>query len=1084
LTCTDASYAVAISHYQQTAQLTRIEERLADQNGFTANLACLPAPVARTISSQTPYGSGACERLAALLADPASREAGVVRDIVDAPPAWLRDRPPLLWAALAEFANGFGWSDLASNCFERAADEGVPGRGRWLALAALTATEAGDEMRASDLVRRAEEAHSSVEFVLAARAAIAGDLEGLRVGIAADSEEPQLLLMAARANILLGHFDVAITLAERTIRLDNALAGGRLILAEALQARALMSESVSPQRDLSRSIELCLEARDQRRAWGGPSDQAIVLACRGSILLHDVGTVFRLATETPGGAATPGEAKSPAVLTIVARAALSVGDVARAQSSLALLPEGFERTYLSAVVLQGTDHSEAARVALHDAYQLATDVPSKRQVQLQLAALSEDPLPDQADLVDEGSDMSALILATGEAARGETALAITRLRGWRTKSQVCAELLAQVYSQGGSDADSAMTLAEAGRRFHDPRLLVDAAKYFLTADQTDHAAGAAEEALASLVQPSPTRRSALSMLIHLAERDRDWVRAEGHARVLAADYPEDPQILWVLVLPLFNAHLFEQAWRVVADAGLVPSNESEARAWIELATRYSTDDDVVDHILDLSAEYRSEEFGAAVLGAVMRIPVKDEWPPERIARYQAEADNFFTRFPESQFLERITFGSPEELLASLRERLEPGAQEFHDLARDVALLRKPYLLIAASARRPYAAAFLQRGAGCLTIAVGDSEVLTSEVAVARAALDGDIVTDASALVTASFIPDLWPAVSGAFRRIALLEPSRADVLTARDHILEASGDSMAWDPAHSVPVMHAMSAEELDGLRRRAGWVAERALELDTVAFTHMSADLDSRDPLLLAALGPVDFAQSNGTVLYCDDAFLRMVARGWGVRTFGTLALMYALAEDQRIPAENVNTHIQDLRRAYCIDLPPDPEQILALAKESEWGAGPGMFVFSRPAIWMAGAGAAALFESCASQAFQHDPDLLAAWLFTGIVGIGSLVAPQHVPVAAAQLLIQVQRIPGRDPAQFARLAQAAREATERLGAADPTEAALRAIFESVTTHLGPEAGARALLDMASGLEGSAREALQRVVFGVGGDA
>jgi len=130
-------------------------------------------------------------------------------------------------------------------------------------------------------------------------------------------------------NFLLGHFEVAITLAERTITLDDALAGARLILAEVLQARALVSESVSPQRDLSRSIELSLEARDQRRAWGGPSDQAVVLACRGSILLHDVDTVFRLVTETPGGDATPEEAKSLAVLPIVARAALSVGDVAR-----------------------------------------------------------------------------------------------------------------------------------------------------------------------------------------------------------------------------------------------------------------------------------------------------------------------------------------------------------------------------------------------------------------------------------------------------------------------------------------------------------------------------------------------------------------------------------------------------------------------------------------------------------------------------------------------------------------------------------------------------------------------------------
>ena len=98
----DASYAVSISHYQQTAQLTRIEDRLADQNGFATNLACLPPPVARTISSEMANGSGACERLAAHLADPASREAGVVRDLVDAPPAWLQGGPAPLWAALGE----------------------------------------------------------------------------------------------------------------------------------------------------------------------------------------------------------------------------------------------------------------------------------------------------------------------------------------------------------------------------------------------------------------------------------------------------------------------------------------------------------------------------------------------------------------------------------------------------------------------------------------------------------------------------------------------------------------------------------------------------------------------------------------------------------------------------------------------------------------------------------------------------------------------------------------------------------------------------------------------------------------------
>jgi len=1074
----DPSYATAVSSHRQIIHLERIENALDDRRGFSEHLSQLPPQVARVIESEVANGSIACERLAKLLAEFASSSGKGVRGLAEDPPEWLRNAPIRLWVSLAEFAGAFQDFELAALCFEKAALEGAHDKGRLLALSSIYLSQLGETERAKVLASQAASAESYEEYVMVAQVLANGDPLEAIADIPDDAVDTFLILVAARANLSLEKYDEAIELAERALALDPQSTGSHLTLAEALEMRVIKRQVASRENDLLKAIDLSIRARNLRRAWHVPSGDAVAIACQGSLLLRDEEAVLRYGMQPPIGEATPDESSSPRVLAEVARVALVRYDIALAQSSLALLPDGFERRVISGRVLQATGNLEAARASLHDAFQLAVDEPSRREIQLHLASMGEDPLPDQEILENENSEGSALILATAEATSGRTAEAITRLRVWRNHSPACAELLASIQASEGNHSDSALTLADAANRFHEPHLLVEAAKYMLAAGQLEKAELYAEESLQFLTHRSSARRTSLNILLHVAESKRDWQKCESLARTLVADDPLDTKAQWSLVRALFNARLFPQAWHEIELTKLEPNDESEARAWLELATRHSKEPDLVDRILDLADTYQTEEFGSAALGAVLRVEVADEWPEARITRFHNAIDDFFDRFPESQHLERIPFGSPEEIFQGLRERLEPGARHYRNLVREVSLFQKPYIVLAAAAGRPYALAFIQRAAGCLTVSVSEPVLMTEEIGFATEALNGTLIIDASAIVTASLIPEIWPITVRAFQRIGIIEPSRADILLTRDYVMAAGLDTISWDEVSEAPVLHTVTEADLGILRSRASWVADAALELDNIPFVESRDGTHSDDPRMLAALGPLDHASTQGLTLYSDDAFLRAVARSMGVKSFGTVALIHALAVAGNMTLESVSPLLLELRRQYCVDLPPDAQQILALVEEEEWSGGAGMFAFTRPSLWKEGTGTLALFRACAKKAYLRNPDLLASWFAAGLTGLGSFMPVEQISVVAAQMLLTVQEIPGADPVQFALLTHVARTVCEGLGAADPTEEALRAFLDTAISQFGPAQGAQALLAITERLEGGEREIVRRLIF------
>jgi hypothetical protein len=278
-----------------------------------------------------------------------------------------------------------------------------------------------------------------------------------------------------------------------------------------------------------------------------------------------------------------------------------------------------------------------------------------------------------------------------------------------------------------------------------------------------------------------------------------------------------------------------------------------------------------------------------------------------------------------------------------------------------------------------------------------------------------------------------------------------------------------------------MPDDQLSDLQDRARWVAERAGELDLVRVEVILESDRRADGSLAAALGGYQVAKDGSAAfLFTDDPVLRAIARTEGVDAFGTLGVLYVLMERGHLSAEGLAAHLLTLRRCYCADLPPDANQIVALAEEEGWRAGPALFAFSRAAIWRRPE-TLSLFKGCVKSAAAVSEELPSRWLYAGIVGLSAISPPGQLQAVAASLLISVAGEVGLDAEQFARLTESAQGAVRELGGSDPLPAVLNAYLAAFSTRMEPQPARQALLVLCARLEDENRDTVRRVVFGTG---
>jgi len=505
---------------------------------------------------------------------------------------------------------------------------------------------------------------------------------------------------------------------------------------------------------------------------------------------------LRLGLLPPRGTATPAQADHPLVVRHTAMAAMQLGEVTLAQQLAGRLPGSFDRAVLTAQLLHQAGHNDRARAAYERAWPLAQTVVEQRDVQLGLAELGVCPLPGQQELEQDPDELAVYILAQGEAARGETAAAIRRLRPWQAHSPHCAELLARLYETAGDVDEAVATLQDAGLRTGTPRLLVHATEVLFVHERDADLERLAADALAETREGTGERLRLRLLLVAAAQRRQAWPSMAERARALLEEDPADPQARWLLVIALYNQRLFQPAWQALSEAAeLVPRTPGKALAWVQLHGRFQPGVAWFQTGLELAAEHADhEQECAGILAELSQVRLDPAPPAELGARLHTAREAFVARYPDSQWLWMPSLGTTaEEHVEALRPLLQPEAAARATASEQVTAGRAPYGLLAVIARRPYGLALLSCAAGCLPCYPAQAAVADIERAAARAALDGHLVTDASALHLASHLPDRWPLLRGCFAGVGLPVAAAEDLAHTETALLRPPDQMISWD---------------------------------------------------------------------------------------------------------------------------------------------------------------------------------------------------------------------------------------------------------------------------------------------------
>lgn len=218
--------------------------------------------------------------------------------------------------------------------------------------------------------------------------------------------------------------------------------------------------------------------------------------------------------------------------------------------------------------------------------------------------------------------------------------------------------------------------------------------------------------------------------------------------------------------------------------------------------------------------------------------------------------------------------------------------------------------------------------------------------------------------------------------------------------------------------------------------------------------------------LAPVELAIQEEAPLYSDDIALRSLARSLGVQTFGTVALLSALAEaGLSLPEDNETLQIQ-LAQGFVVDLPLSDDALRTIGDREEWRPGSLSFMTARPHFWKHPAEALNRFLSLYRRAEDANPETAPSWVYAASSGVGRVIAPADAAGAVGELLAAVTATTGLwDPDTFKKNLEAARAGLASGHEGDPLPRACAVLCQSLANTLGHAQGSQALLSLVAAL-------------------
>ncbi|GAA1237394.1 hypothetical protein GCM10009665_29450 [Kitasatospora nipponensis] len=995
-------------------------------------------------------------RLAQLLSG-AADPVVTVTTLLSKPPRWMKQLPEAhaswAWHSVAAYACAHQLGALSVTALEQAARAHIGDAGRLWALAAIAASVHAPD-RAPSLIASASDyplLTCIAKTVLNSNGQPPADLpeqisQALRNADPA-VEDSNVWRFIADSYLTAQRQDAGVEALEHALRLAPGDPALQNVLAEVLLRHSASGSPALSLLDAQRALRLATAARADFRRWHGPSAQAAQSLLRARVLVDDAASALRTALPAPKGEAEGPETSFQPLLLEGARIAIHTGLDEEAGLLSAALTDPGAQAQLAAVALSGSsDVPVATRVtAWQHALDTATDDDQRFNATIALTMLGIWPVPALDELRDQGAIAAAVYEArhaSAEAAQGDTAAAIRRLRGCEAANVVAAVELIKLYQQTGDLQAAAHAADRAGSRFGDLTLRQFAVHLWSLAGQPQEARLRAVTLLSRPDLPRDSRLELRQRVVEWAFARQDWIDMEDHALAgLAENLPtrygafsgttEPPELpsmavafVWAAMRAQIGARRLDALWRTYArfsppvrsttDVGLWLTavdwkgwSVPEAMLALDLAERFSGDPEVSGTILGrvlYATGGPSPDTGSQIDSATGQLAVQPLVLPQALGERLQE---LLSQIPPDGTALKVVPATVEALTRLAEQTFGPQQDVMDAVVDAVRIGVAPMGMAARFASQPVALAFVQVLPGLIPAASADPVHVAAEVEAARAALNATVTLDISAIATATLIPGRFEQLRAVFATAPTSTAAYDDIVNtcySIDSILRSSGHLGVRGGHLRVTDPSDQSKHEL---AQRAAGLSRLASSLDTVDVPNIDAvraivglpvnQARVEDAWLAAAQHALD----TGTALWCDDAALRQFLIRAGVPTFGTVALLHVLTENPAHPdftSERCHDDILTLMKSYVVDLPVQADDLIGAARDDDWKAGCAAVLFARPGIWASTDGEP-LWAALAAEVWNAAPDQLGSWYAVAAHGCCALVLPGQVADVLAAL-------------------------------------------------------------------------------------
>lgn len=964
-----------------------------------------PRSVQALVADLATTRPGEAQALEDALGD-AADQARTLSRLMRSPQPWLAEGSGELWTVVGQLAAAHGlWRD-AEAAFVRGAESPGADEPGLLAKAAEMAVARGDQKRHRELLdaaRESDDEHPEVLLALARQVDDAAEqLALLRVAEPrTDRQRGVIEAHKALAHLALGDIDEARSSADAALSTapespfvrevrpvvtlvagaveDVAVAPGWVELCDAAKSFLSLQTELDglgrhseAARMLARAAECYTVAGEVGRAAGLLADLAtsdlteIDVEARRHLAKACLGTPRAdLARSFLGDDDSTEEARL-----IRATAVMHTGpgaDLAGALADLDKLVSSADPTVCvraaiarltAAARLSDVAWSEAAEAALSDLDERAFIATLKAEHLL--AAGKTDEAEDL--LLDHQDDPRAL----------ELLLELAVGAGEWSRAVSLAEMLVARAPTPSARMHHAETLISAGRPQDAAPILVQL--------RTDREAPTALRARAyGLAAQMAWDRGAFADVASLSEK---WLELVPDSTVAA----------WARVHALIRMSEHKNAVAVVQEHHLVPRDHEEARAVASLFHRALPPNDAVAKIVELADRFDRQDEYLEAMTLLTALGLREPLPPELNARVQSAFDEFPSRFPESQMMRAVPAPeTPEEIEAFLKEHAGQSAEHQVDVDRQLARGETAVAVLAAVSNKEVSTTWGRLAR--LPIGFGDGALDALELSDAADAVGGATVWDPSSLVVGGglgdpYVTSIVRALPGSVVPNAVLE----DVDRAALPPYADSGDEMmfaGWDPREQRGTVTIADAEWVARDRHRAEGALALAKQLRAVPDT--STDRPTKfDELVNQTIDQLPLrtwaaaysvAAAQGLPLYSDDRYIRAQARREGIATFGTAALLHALADRGRLSTEELVTARRRLRVSGALGIPAKGEELFGELEEAGFRLTESVRqTLLDPACWRPADQSIRQFVELLRLVLERAPELFPEWVARGL--------------------------------------------------------------------------------------------------------